>query len=152
MKKENNKKIGLGIAGVVVLVAVFYGGMVYGKSQVPVRGQGNQAFGAANFAGGARGGRNIGGGFTVGQIISKDATSITVQAINGAPGTAGQGTGSKIVFLDSNTKITKSVDGTAADLATGTQVSVTGTPNSDGSINAQTVQIRPNVPPGAKVQ
>lgn len=140
---NKNKKIVWGIVGVLILVIVFYGGMVYGKSQIPVRG--NQAFGQ-NGALGARGARNGGGlgGFTTGQIISKDATSITVQLMSGGAGTASTNPGgSKIVFLDTNTKIAKSVDGTLSDLVVGTQVSVTGTPNADGSENAQSVQIRP---------
>lgn len=141
----NNKKIGLGVVGVVVLVAVFYGGMSYGKSQVSTTGaQAGQSFGQGG-NGGGRGMRN-GGGFTAGQIISKDATSITVQLMAGGPGSTTTG-GSKIVFVDINTKITKSVNGTLADLAVGTQVSVTGTPNADGSENAQSVQIRTNTPP-----
>jgi hypothetical protein len=83
------------------------------------------------------------GGFTTGEIISKDTTSITVKLATG---------GSKIIFLDANTKVSKSVDGSVNDLTTGTQVSITGTPNTDGSVNATNVQIRPNMPQGAKVQ
>ena len=141
MQKENNKKIGLVVGGIVVLIAVFYGGMVYGKSQIPTRGQGAQAFGA----GGLRGARTGGaaGGFTTGQIISKDATSITVSI---------QGGGSKIIFLDSNTKVSKQANGTLADLVVGTAVSISGAANADGSVNATTVQIRPNTPQSAKVQ
>ncbi|HEV7424389.1 MAG TPA: hypothetical protein VGO21_04340 [Candidatus Paceibacterota bacterium] len=132
----NNKKIGLGIVGIIVLVGVFYGGIVYGKSQIAPRGQrgmGGQAFAAGG--GGAGGFRNM-GGFTTGQIIAKDEKSITVQLVGG---------GSKIIFLDANTKISKSTAGILADLAVGTQVSVTGAANTDGSVNAQMVQIRPNM-------
>jgi hypothetical protein len=148
MQKENNKKIIWVVAGVVVLGTVFYGGMVYGKSQVPVRGQGAQAFSQNGMM---RGNRNGGGfgGFTGGQIISKDANSITIQIMNGGNTPTGQQGGSKIIFLDSNTKITKSVDGTAADLVTGEQVSISGAANADGSINAQSVQIRSNIASGA---
>ena len=143
MKKD--KKIGLMVGLVVVLCVVFYGGMVYGKSQIPARG--TQAFGQ-NGATGARGTRGM-GGFTTGKIISKDANSITVQLITGGSGSTTQG-GSKIIFLSTSTTITKSVNGTIADLAIGTQVSVTGTANTDGSENAQSVQIRPNTPPVLK--
>ena len=143
----NKKNIVWGIIGIVILVAVFYGGMVYGKSQASATALSQrQAFSA----GGTRGTRNgASGGFAAGQIISKDATSITVQLMNGnsASGTAsGSQSGSKIIFLDSATKISKSVDGTTNDLVIGTQISITGTPNTDGSLNAQSVQIRPANP------
>jgi hypothetical protein len=130
MKKENNKKIGFVIGGIVVLIGVFYCGMVYGKSIKPAGTAGLQAFGGAR---GTRGGG--GGGFTTGEILSKDDKSITLKLMNG---------GSKIIFLDANTKISKSVSGSTADLSVGTQVSVMGAANTDGSVNAQSVQIRPN--------
>jgi hypothetical protein len=148
MQIERNKKIGLAVIGIIVLVGVFFSGMVYGRSsqsRMSARGQGGQAFGAGgNFTGrgGAGGVARNSGGFTIGQIIAKDDKSITVQIMNGGPAAVSQG-GSKIIFLDANTKISKSAAGTVDDLATGTQVSVTGTPNADGSINAQMVQIRP---------
>src|ERR1035437_93010 len=140
---NKNKKIGFVVIGIIVLAGGFYGGMVYGKSQVPARG--NQAL-AGNFAGRMGGAKGAGGasGFPAGQIIAKDATSITVQLMTGGP--AGTASGSKIIFLDSNTKVTKRVSGTLADLAIGTNVSVTGTPNTDGSMSAQAVQIIPKTP------
>lgn len=128
-----SKKIVWGIVGIVVLVGVFFGGVSYGKGQAAATaktayaGRTRGAGGTGGFGGGA-------GGFTSGAIISKDDKSITVSIMGG---------GSKIIFLDSNTKISKSATGTLDDLAVGTQVSVSGTPNSDGSVNATTVQIRP---------
>ncbi|MFA6353625.1 MAG: hypothetical protein WCW93_01695 [Candidatus Paceibacterota bacterium] len=145
----NNKKIGLVIVGIIILVGAFYGGMVYGKSQTPTKNQGMQAFGQ-NGPLGVKGSARGAGGFTIGQIIAKDTNSITVQLIAEGVGQGGSATpfagGSKIVFVDNNTKVTKSVDGTISDLAIGTQVSIIGTPNADGSENAQTVQIRSVIP------
>lgn len=142
----NNKKIVWGIAGVVVLVAVFYIGLSYGKSQVPVgtNAQFTQGSGTR-----MRNGSGA-GGFTAGKIIAKDANSITVELMTG--GVNGTPSGSKIIFLDTNTKVSKQAAGTLSDLAIGAEVSVTGTTNTDGSENAQTIQIRPNMPAGAKVQ
>lgn len=138
MKEEKNKKIGLGIVGILVLVGAFYAGMTYGgnnvRNAISIRGA---TFGQNGANSMMRGSRN-GEGFTAGQIISKDATSITVSLTSG---------GSKIIFLDTNTKISKQADGTLADLAVGTSVSVTGTPNADGSENAQSIQIRPTLAP-----
>lgn len=135
---NKDKKIGLMIGLVVVLCVAFYGGMVYGKSQIPARG--TQAFGQNGVAG-ARGVRNVGGGFTTGQIISGDANSITIST---------QGGGSKIIFVDNNTKVSKQAIGTWGELTVGTEVSITGTPNADGSVTAQSIQIRPNTPPVLK--
>ena len=139
----NKKNIVWIVVGVVVLVAVFYGGMVYGKSQTATAAR--TAYTGARTRGiGTTGGF---GGLTSGQIISKDATSITVQlGNNGATSSTTAPSGSEIIFIDSNTKISKQSAGTMADLAVGTNVSVAGAPNADGSVNATTVQIRPNMP------
>ncbi|MEW6610236.1 MAG: biotin/lipoyl-binding protein [Patescibacteria group bacterium] len=55
--------------------------------------------------------------------------------------------GSKIIILSDATKVTKTDEGTVNDLTVGTRVAVTGTSNSDGSVSAQTIQIRPQMPP-----
>jgi len=140
-----SKKIIWGVVGIIVLVGVFFGGAAYGKNQTTAATAGSNGFAA--YAG-MRGGRSGGfGGATVGQIISEDATSITVQLMTPSTGaTSTTPVGSKIVFLDGNTKITKEVSGSMSDLAVGTNVSVTGTANTDGSVSAQAIQIRPNMP------
>ena len=122
------------IVVVVVGAAAFYGGMQYGQgtANAALQQLRMQAFGGANGAG-RRGGQN-GAGFTGGQIVSVDAQSITV-------GT--QNNGSRIVFFASSTQIMKSAPGTPADLKAGQNVVVSGTANSDGSITAQSIQIRP---------
>ena len=127
-----SKKIVWSIVGIVVLVIVFYVGVSFGKGQTST-----STSAAATAYGGART-RGAGGfgGATIGQIISKDATSITVAIASG---------GSKIIFLDNTTPITKQVSGTMTDLAVGTNVMVTGTANTDGSESAQSIQIRPNM-------
>ena len=111
----------------------FYGGMKYAQSKTPQRtGQGNfQRNGTANI-GGLRG--NGSGGFTVGDIIAKDSNSITVKLNDG---------GSKIVFYSGTTEVDKFAKGTAGDLQVGESVTVSGQVNQDGSLTAQTIQIRP---------
>ena len=121
----------------------FYGGMTYAKSASPARGQ----FAGGNFAGragGAGGFRASQNGGVFGTIISKDANSITVQ-LGGpnATSTNGNDTGSKIVLFDAKTQVGKFVTGSASDLSVGQGVMVAGTPNSDGSVTAQMIQIRP---------
>ncbi|MES2014552.1 MAG: DUF5666 domain-containing protein [Patescibacteria group bacterium] len=131
---EKNKKI---IALIVVLLLIgasFYGGMLYGKSKIRPAGFANVNGG--QFIGGQRTGAGMRGisGFTVGEIIAKDATSVTVKMPDGS---------SKIVLVSDTTKVLKSTDGSLNDLAVGTSVSVTGTANSDKSVTATSIQIRP---------
>jgi hypothetical protein len=118
------------IAGLVLIALAFYGGMRYGGNNVAAA----QAARAGQFAG--RGGMRgaAGGGATSGQIISKDAQSVTVQLRDG---------GSKIIFLSGSTAVMKAVAGSVSDLSIGQQVTAIGTVNADGSITAQSLQIRP---------
>lgn len=127
-----NKKTVSIIIGVVLIIGSFYGGMLYGKSQNSgLKGEmGDFPTGGMT---GVRSG-NAGGSMISGEIISKDATSITIKLQNG---------GSQIVLVSESTPVTKSTSGAASDLAVGTQVMVSGTTNTDKSITAKSVQIRP---------
>jgi hypothetical protein len=130
-----NKKIMWGVVGAVVIAgAAFYGGDVYGKGSA-MAARGNFAAGA--FArGGATGaaGARAGGGAVAGQVISADATSITVKAADGS---------TKIILVGGSTEIMKTAAGTIKDLPVGANVVVTGSTNSDGSVTATSVQVRP---------
>ncbi len=98
----------------------------------PAERQARMAQGA-NGAGGQRGART-GAGFASGEVIAKDDKSITVKLPDG---------GSKIIFFTKTTPVTKSVGGTADDVKVGEQVTIAGSANQDGSVNAQSIQIRP---------
>ncbi len=115
---------------VVVLIGAgsFYGGMQYQKSQQPVPSQGQRG------AGNGCGQRGAGGGFMSGEVLSKDAQSITVKLRDGS---------SKIVFFASSTAVGKMDTGSIVDVVQGTQVTIVGTTNSDGSVTASNIQIRP---------
>jgi hypothetical protein len=140
------------ITAVVVGAASFYGGMKYGQSKASKTASSNrQQFAGAVGAGAGNTNRRTGGtfgpnsaGFISGSIISKDDKSITVQSRD-ARLPDGQG-GSKIVFLGSSTSISKTTNGSISDLAVGEPVVVNGTANSDGSVTAQNIQIRPAMP------
>ena len=129
----------MGIVAVVTLSLGFYGGMKYGESQSSSaqadsgarRGNGN--FGMVG--GGRRGG--AGGGFVAGEIVSKDEKSITIKSNDG---------GSKIVFYSGTTKVMESVEGSLTSITVGKQVVANGSSNPDGSVTAQSIQIRPLSP------
>ena len=74
----------------------------------------------------------IGGGVS-GEILNIDEKSITLKMRDG---------GSRIVFFTNSTPVYKSVAGTSADLKVGAQISTFGNSGSDGSIIAESIQIR----------
>lgn len=119
------------IAVVVVGGFAFYGGMQYGKSSL----SGAPASDTASFRGarGGQGQRGQNGGFLSGSVLSKDNQSITVKTQDG---------NTHIVFYASSTSVMKPSPAPMSDIAAGTSVTIAGTPNSDGSITAQSIQIR----------
>jgi hypothetical protein len=133
-----NKKCIIASAITIVIVAglSFYGGMQYQKSQTR---NNFSSFQNGDFQSIRNNGRISGAGnganIVNGQIISKDEDSITVKIQDGS---------SKIIFLSGNTQINKFDQGTLDDISNGQNVMITGTSNSDGSITAQSIQIRPS--------
>ncbi|NTW23000.1 hypothetical protein HGA34_05715 [Candidatus Falkowbacteria bacterium] len=127
-----------GIAVVILVAASFFVGMKYGQGKpganarpTSMNFQGRQPGNPSNA--GARARAMNGGGFINGEVIKKDDTSVTVKLPDG---------GSKIIFINASSSIMKSTAGSAADLEPGKTVSVNGTPNSDGSVTAQMIQLR----------
>lgn len=139
---ENNKAF----AAIVVLVGAcglsFWGGMTYAKSQSEFARNGF-APGTNNMMRGTRGPNMMAGGFAAGTVKSKDATGFTVELRGGPNSANGSSVGSRIIFVDSTTQFGKTVTGTIDDIIVGENVLVSGKSNADGSITAQSVQIRP---------
>ena len=137
MKKE------VVIAVVVSLVLGGGGGYYVGTkvasgstSVFGANGQGDRAQARMMGQAGMRGSRQgAGGGFTVGEVVSKDAQTLTVKLADGS---------SKIVFYSETTPVMKTASGTPADVITGETITISGTANADGSITAQSIQLRPN--------
>jgi hypothetical protein len=134
------------IALVVVLMIViaggsFYGGMQYGKNQTASATAGQQQGGAGggrNRAGGAGGpGGNrfgAGGGAISGSVLSLTSNMLTVKMRDGS---------SRIVLFSNSTAVNKQVAGALSDVSVGGDVMVIGTTNTDGSVTASNIQIRP---------
>ncbi len=128
----------------------FYGGMQYAKNTRSVSEGWESRANDPNLSpeeraqfmarrgsgqGGKRGAQS--GPGTLGEIIAKDETSVTVKLRDG---------GSKIIFFGSSTQIVKSMNGSLADLSIGTNVFANGMANDDGSIAAESIQIRAEMP------
>lgn len=133
--QENFQKMKKVIMLAVILVlvtAAFYGGMKYAQSKTPSDAGYARQFGQG--MGQGRMGRGMNDGFTAGDIIAKDDKSITIKMRDGS---------TKIVFYSGSTEVGKFVSGAVSDLSVGKTISVMGSANSDGSVNAQSIQIRP---------
>jgi hypothetical protein len=137
---KNKIIIGI-IVAVIVAIGAFFGGMKYGQAKTARAntnggmrqfgmGQGQRT--GMGFGGGQAGAR--GGGLIAGEILSKDDKSVTVKLMDG---------GSKIVFLSASTTISKFSQGAVTDLEVGNSISVQGKTNSDGTVTAQLIQLRP---------
>jgi len=123
----------------VVGIGLFFVGMKYGQSKTRFGNLSAEQRERFQQMGSPAAGRMAGnnGGSSSGEIISQDDKSITLKLRDG---------GSKIIFYSDTTEIGKFVDGAVSDLKAGETVMVTGTANSDGSITAQSIQIRPEMP------
>lgn len=134
-----NNKITVAIIGIVVTGTAFYGGIKYDqqnntaslRNAVMQRGIGNSGSTRTNLRG-----SGLNGNFISGEVLSMDDKSITLQMRDG---------GSRIIFISGSTSVTKSDSGTFADISAGKQISVTGKINSDGSVTAESIQIRPTL-------
>ncbi|OGY40904.1 MAG: hypothetical protein A2Y82_03480 [Candidatus Buchananbacteria bacterium RBG_13_36_9] len=121
---------------IIIAAGSFYGGMLYGKSQSRP-GDFRNFMGKApdgNFRGSAK---VTNQNFINGEILSMDDKSITVKIPDN---------GSKIIFYSQTTTVSKTVDGVISDLKVGDNIMASGESNSDGSVTAKTIQIRPQMP------
>jgi hypothetical protein len=139
---------------IVVSCAAFFGGMKYQESRTGIRsGQFNRMGGVngngyfMNKNGQTQGMQFQGQGVSKGQlsqgfrpvngeITAIDNNSITVKMQDGS---------SKIVVLSNSTAINKTDTAAKSDLKLGDTIGVFGTENSDGTVNAQNIQLNPQI-------
>jgi len=143
-EQKSSSKFGVVVLFLIIFaVGGFYAGNVYAKGKkgganregfTAGRGaQMGQFGGNASSTAGIKGAR-AGGGFIGGEVLSKDAQSLTLKLQDG---------GSKIILLSDKTEIVKTTAGTLDDLIVGANLMITGTANDDGSLTAQNIQLRP---------
>jgi hypothetical protein len=121
------------IIAVIVAAIAFFAGTKYEQTQAA---SGRQ-FAAGNFqrnaARGGQGQRGFGGA-NVGEVVSIDNDSITLKLMDGS---------SKIVNISGSTTYSKTASASKTDIKSGDRIAAIGTPNSDGSITAQNIQLNP---------
>jgi hypothetical protein len=129
------------VGAIVVAGVAFWGGMTYAQNQ---RATTASRFGAAGttFAGRGTGTFTGGaGGGTIGTIIQVGNGSFVVQLPNSTSSTAT--TGTKLVLIDNATQIQALETVPSSTLQVGQTVTIAGATNSDGSITASNVMVRP---------
>jgi len=145
MNKINKTIAGTAVVALIIGIGIGYLGANALRPSFSAQGMTRGNFSGANGANfaGARGGNA--GGMLSGTVTSQDSGSITLNTRDGS---------SRIVLITPVTSFLKSVNGVASDISIDTTVIVSGTTNSDGSITAQSVQIRPagSVPSGFPIQ
>jgi hypothetical protein len=138
---NNNSLVTTIVVAALVGAGAFYAGMKYQETKQPsfARGGANgltvrNGQGGATGPGGANARGRFGGGQILGDILSQDATSITVKLQDGS---------SKIVLFNDKTTVNKAEAATTADLKSGEKVAVFGQANNDGSVTATNIQLNP---------
>jgi hypothetical protein len=127
-----NKLVLTGVVALIVGLGIGYFGATT-FTAAPAKTVSGFTRGAGGGFAGARGG-TTGGGFLTGTVASVGSGSITLNTNDGS---------SHVVLVTPQTSISKSVEGSLTDIVVGSTVIVSGTTNSDGSVSAALVQIRP---------
>jgi hypothetical protein len=127
------KKYLVHMVWLVIAIVALGGGYFWGKASAATSR-------AAGFAGAYSSstrrtvGSAAGGGLVTGTIATIGSSSITLQLANG---------NSEVVFYSTSTPVSEPTTVSANTLKVGTTLMVGGTSNSDGSLTALTIQVRP---------
>lgn len=151
MQIKKNNLILIIVPALIAAVLSFYAGTIYqkGKSANLTANQPGAPAGqmagrpdSANSAGQQkRTGQGNGFQPVSGEIVSLEDNTLTIKASDGS---------SKIVVFSDSTVINTTTTGSKTDLASGANVMVIGTTNSDGSVTAKTLNVGQEAmtPPG----
>ena len=134
---KNKTVIGTGAIALIIGIGIGYAGA--GMLAHPAAPQ----FTRGNFNGGMMRAGGNGGGSLSGTIVKEDQNTMTLNTRDGS---------SHVVFITPDTNVSKSVGGTIADVSVGSTVIISGTTNSDGSVSASLIQLRPVPSPSATPQ
>jgi len=134
----DKKIIGIASVALIVGIGVGYFGANALRPAVAQNTRGNFTGAASNF-GGMRGASGAAGGRLLsGTVAKQDAGSITLNTRDGS---------SHVILVTPATTVQKSVSGMLTDVSVGSTIIVTGSTNSDGSVSASSIQLRPGLPP-----
>ncbi len=122
----NTKTIGIALIGLVIGFGAGYFLHITPTAQTATR---TSSFTGARGAAGA-----TAGGFLMGTVAAEDSNSITLDTRDGS---------SHVVLINPSTSVSKYVAGALTDVSVGSTVMVSGTTNSDGSVSATMIQLRP---------
>jgi hypothetical protein len=137
---DNKNLIITGVVALIVGLGVGYFG-AHALAATPKTGA--AAYAARSAAGGAgvtgmrAGNQASGAGLLTGTVAAVSAGSITLNTRDGS---------SHVVLTTPDTTVSKSVTGSLSDVTVGSTIIVSGTTNSDGSVSATLVQLRPAMP------
>ena len=139
----NKKMIILGAITLVIGMGIGYAGAYAFHLTSAQNARGTFSAASGNAFNGMRAGLSgqegaAGNGMLSGTVAKEDSGSITLNTRDGS---------SHVVLVTPATTVQKSVNGTLSDVAVGATIIVTGTDNSDGSVSASSIQLRPAMPP-----
>lgn len=144
MIKNLNKKTIVIIAAALIVISGITGFLVgkntakpkFNKNQIGLNGQ----FPGNNFSGGSRmtRGGNFGStGMFQGEVLSKDASGITLKLNDGD---------SKVIIVPESANVYKMGKAAINDIEVGQSVSISGKQNEDGSVECRSIQIQEGTP------
>ncbi len=128
-----SKTISIALVALIIGIAVGYF-VPHGASAKPQAGTTGRTSGSAAFARGSFARGTAAGGMLAGTIVSVSGQEVTIKTPDGS---------SHIVLITPSTTVSKSVSGSVSDVTSGANVLISGTQNTDGSLSADLIQLRP---------